>query len=151
MRSSSVVVDADSHCDCSGEVQNLSGLPKEGCWAAMLRHRCQLPPSCTRESKSGGVWWSPQLEFSTSEPLVTKTRSFSVRSTPPSSPPLIQSTRRATFFSEVISNCTSMTRVSNRTRTPWSRSQLIRGKARDSYWLYRVNFSELKLGRPSVW
>jgi hypothetical protein len=29
---------------------------------AILRQRCQLPPSCTSVSKAAGMWWSPQFE-----------------------------------------------------------------------------------------
>ncbi len=34
------MIEAEAHCDSSGRVQNLSGLPNEGSWAAIFRQRC---------------------------------------------------------------------------------------------------------------
>jgi len=54
---------------------------------------------------------------------VTKTKSFSVRSSPPGCPPLIHSMRRATLRSGLMLNCTLVTRVSYWKATPCCFSQ----------------------------
>ena len=58
----------------------MSGWPKLGSCAAILRHRSQPPPSLISGLNSAGVSWLPKVEFSTQPPFVIKTRSFSVRS-----------------------------------------------------------------------
>jgi hypothetical protein len=115
------------------------------------------------------------VAFSTLPPLVTKTRSFSVRgidsSLPeagagsPASPaetsepaPVRSTTmRRATFFAGSWSVAGTMSKSMSTTRapysivTPCSSRYLVRGRIIDSYWLYLVKRRAVKSGRPPMW
>ena len=84
-------------------------------------------------------------------PLVTNTRSFSVRTIPFSTPLTLHSMAFATFFPSSFSKITLSTSVLNRKSTPAASRYFCMGRIRDSYWLYFVNFRALKSGSPAMW
>ncbi|CPU67461.1 Uncharacterised protein [Mycobacteroides abscessus] len=158
MRRSSVVTVADCHLVSGMSVLKTSGRPNDGSLAATRRHRSHAGAGPV--SRRAGVCWSPLSEFSVSEPMVAMTRSSSprsiVRSTaaPPDSWAAAWSSRCsrvATLRSGARSKSTSVTSTWNRNVTPWSMSQRVSGSTIDSYWLYLVNLSAERSGRPPTW